>query len=225
MSSTTPLRVEIALDLETSGLDVYGEDEIIEIGAHEASSSFEVLVKPSKPICAKVTQLTGITNEMLDEKGIALEEALAQLIQWMTQFEGRDIVLVGHNFINFDMPLLHRCLESIGRGSDFKYVAIIDTLLLMRRSQTHRGSKKLTDLYFEAFPDQEFLQNAHRASADARATLDLYESKWFRDHCPLPHIEMLRNTFQERFKRTSRQAKRKRMRRQSLGSCHKKIKL
>lgn len=78
----------IALDLETTGLSP-ASCEIIEIGAilfealGQEHVTFNVLVKPRKKIPAKITKLTGITNEMVEQDGIEIEDAINQLYEFL----------------------------------------------------------------------------------------------------------------------------------------------
>ena len=59
----------VALDIETTGLDPRG-DAIIEIGAVRFSGArvedeWTTLINPGRPIPGFITQLTGISNEMV----------------------------------------------------------------------------------------------------------------------------------------------------------------
>ena len=60
----------IIIDIETTGLDpIY--DEIIEITALKVNQdkivdTFTTLIKPTKPINPFITELTGITNDMVE---------------------------------------------------------------------------------------------------------------------------------------------------------------
>ena len=59
----------IALDLETTGLDPR-RDAIIEIGAvcfdgEKIIGKWQSLINPQRPVPAMITQLTGITSQMV----------------------------------------------------------------------------------------------------------------------------------------------------------------
>ena len=61
--------VIVAIDIETTGLDPV-RDSIIEIGAvrfkgNRVEAEWETLINPRRTIPVEITQLTGITNEMV----------------------------------------------------------------------------------------------------------------------------------------------------------------
>ena len=66
----------VVIDLETTGLNS-SSDEIIELAAiriinHEIADQLEILVKTEKGVPKVITELTGITEEILEEKGVVL---------------------------------------------------------------------------------------------------------------------------------------------------------
>jgi DNA polymerase III epsilon subunit family exonuclease len=96
----------IVLDLETTGLNPY-RDEIIEFGAIRVNlasdnhTSFRTLVKPNRKVPRKITEITGITQEMVDSEGLELRDALNQFIEFIG-----DLPLVTYN-ADFDMGFLY----------------------------------------------------------------------------------------------------------------------
>lgn len=99
------------IDIETTGLQE--TDSIIEIGAviisdGEQQQSYSTLVKCQTPVPDVVTNLTGITADMLDADGIPLKEALSQ---FLTLIGSRNIV--GFS-IDFDMSFLQRACRENG---------------------------------------------------------------------------------------------------------------
>ncbi|NPV86902.1 MAG: DEAD/DEAH box helicase family protein [Anaerolineae bacterium] len=95
----------VALDIETTGLNPQ-MDEIIEIGAvrfngNRVEDKWHTLVSPKKPIPPFITQLTGITNEMVHNA-----TPLSDALQTIADFVG-DSPIVGHN-IAFDLSFLQR---------------------------------------------------------------------------------------------------------------------
>lgn len=152
----------VVLDLETTGLDP-AWNEIIEIGAIRVRDldivdTFSQLVKPSEPIDDFITELTGITNEM-----VADAPSIDRVLPGFLEFVGDDIV-VGHN-VNFDINFLYdNCVQIFNRGFTNDYV---DTMRLSRRLFPEERHHRLSDL------EKRFnLHNeaAHRALSDVMLT-------------------------------------------------------
>ena len=62
-----------AFDTETTGFNAGGKDQMIEIGAvkmkdGEVIERFDELIDPKRPLPSKITELTCITDEMLEEE-------------------------------------------------------------------------------------------------------------------------------------------------------------
>jgi DNA polymerase-3 subunit epsilon/ATP-dependent DNA helicase DinG len=94
----------VALDLETTGLDPHS-DRIIEIGAVKFSGSriedeWSTLINPGKPIPREITQLTGISNDMVSNA-----PPIQAVLQELEDFVGEAHIL-GQN-IGFDLAFLH----------------------------------------------------------------------------------------------------------------------
>src|SRR3569832_620914 len=97
----------IVFDLETTGFYPYNGDEIISFGAVLVKGdeifedvSFYSLVNPKRRIPMHITQLTGITNEMVEGA-----TDLLQLLHDLMEFVGRRILIAhgsGHDkqFLN-----------------------------------------------------------------------------------------------------------------------------
>jgi DNA polymerase-3 subunit epsilon/ATP-dependent DNA helicase DinG len=95
----------VALDIETTGLDPHS-DAIIEIGAVRFSGSrvegeWTTLVNPGRPISNFITQLTGITNEMV-RNAPPLKAVLHELVDFVG-----DAPVLGHN-VRFDLSFLQQ---------------------------------------------------------------------------------------------------------------------
>ncbi len=95
----------IAVDTETTGLNL-DEDVIIEIGAvkfngHRVEDTWSTLINPRRAISGFITQLTGISNNMVRNAPV-LPDVIGEFIA----FAGDDPV-VGHN-ISFDLDFLRR---------------------------------------------------------------------------------------------------------------------
>ena len=147
-------------DLETTGLNV-STDEIIEIAAIKIvngafSEQFSTFVRPTRSIDQKVEELTGIKNE-----DVALAPLLADVIPDFYKFS-KDCILVGHNIIGFDIPLLNANAAKV--KYEFNNDAV-DTLQ-MARNLLGGTKNKLSDVCAKLGVP---LIDAHRAINDVTA--------------------------------------------------------
>lgn len=165
-SILTELSDYVVIDLETTGLDPKF-DEIIELGAVKIQDgqiidTFEQLIKPSFEIDEFITELTGISNDML-----ATAPCISEILPRFLDFVG-DSVVIGHN-VNFDINFIYdSCLSLLQRefGNDF-----LDTMRLARRLLPDLKHHRLKDLkkYYAINVEKE-----HRGLADCLATFELY---------------------------------------------------
>jgi len=154
----------IAIDVETTGISPEKE-RIIEIGAFrpETGEIFRTLINPGRPLPAKITELTGITDEMLVD---APEETEA--VEKLLEFMAGDTILLGHN-ISFDHSFLVQAIRRCGLPEpDFQG---IDTLKLARVLCPELPNKKLETVVAHFGLTNE---RAHRAFEDARVTVEVY---------------------------------------------------
>ena len=126
------LKSYLAFDVETTGLSPES-DEIIEIGAlkvydGKVCDRFITFVKPSEPVSERITEITGITNEMLQDA--APKE---KVIPAFLDFCG-DEVLIGHN-LPFDYGFVRNQAKLFGLSFEKQG---IDTLKIAR--SVHKGS-------------------------------------------------------------------------------------
>ena len=154
----------IAIDVETTGISPEKE-RIIEIGAFrpETGEIFRTLIHPGKPLPERITELTGITDEML--AGAPKE---AEAVKAWLEFMGEDTILLGHN-IGFDHSFLVQAIRRCGLPEPQFYG--IDTLKLSRVLCPELPNKKLETMveYFGLTNER-----AHRAFEDAKVTVELY---------------------------------------------------
>lgn len=150
------------IDIETTGLD-YSYDEIIEISAIKVvdgnfTDTFSQLIKPSEPVSDFITQLTGITNEMLSDK-----PSIQDVLPGFIDFVGKSL-LVGYN-VNFDINFLYDAVKShlhIEFNNDF-----VDVLRIARRIHPELPGRKLKDMI--SFYQLDDI-GSHRAEADSIQT-------------------------------------------------------
>ena len=157
----------VCFDLETTGLSPE-RDSIIEIGAlrvreGRAEERFSCLVNPGRPLSARITQLTGISDAMLEE-GADPEKAVAAFLDFC-----REDVIVGHN-LSFDYRFMKTAAVSYGRRFE---KSGIDTLRIAKTVLPDLSSRSLGTLceHYGIVNDA-----AHRAYSDALATARLYQT-------------------------------------------------
>lgn len=118
----------VVFDFETTGFNAGGADSIIEIGAvkmknGEILEKYDELIKPPHPLKQSITDVTNITNEMLEDKDTE-ENAIKRFIDWF-----QDFPMVAHN-AKFDVSFLEMAYQKYHLG-EFKNT-VIDTLELSR---------------------------------------------------------------------------------------------
>ena len=161
----------MVLDLETTGLNPR-TDKIIEIGAllvedGEILDTFSTFVSPGRRLLSQTTEITGITDEMLEHAPV-----FADIAEKLLAFLGEH-VLLGHSIIS-DYAFLKKALvNEQPKGFAFERNGL-DTLKIARRFLPAEQKKALSALtaYFQ-IPHEP-----HRALADAQATFLLYEKLW-----------------------------------------------
>ena len=148
----------ICFDIETTGLSA-ARDKITEIGAVKVENgvitdTFSTFANPEMPIPQKITQLTGITDDMVKDAPSQTEAVGAFL-----EFAG-DNVLVAHN-APFDTSFIAKACEDMGR--EYNYTSI-DTVAISRAILKDIKNCKLDTV-------AKFLRlgdfNHHRATDDA----------------------------------------------------------
>lgn len=155
----------IALDFETTGTSA-GSDRIIEYGAvklqnGEITERFSRFVDPQRPIPPFISELTGITEEMMVD-AISEKQALEEFLA----FCGEARVIIAHN-APFDHSFLQASLARCGVQEEF---TALDTVSLSRALLPDLKNHKL-DTVAKACGVSSF--NHHRAADDAEALVSI----------------------------------------------------
>lgn len=163
----------VFLDFETTGLNPQ-QDRITQIAAikikninfpflhFELTEKFETLVNPKRYISEFITNLTGITNEMVKDKP-SESEAIMDLIDFIG-----DSTIVAQN-ATFDLGFLHYAAVRAGmKPKSYNFYCTRAMTSILFPNISHKLGD-IVDLF-----DIE-LENAHNAMSDATATQQLFE--------------------------------------------------
>ena len=157
--------VYVVFDLETTGLHASEGDSIIEIGAVKMQNGkiierFDEFINPGHLISEEIIKITGITNEMLEDKPDE-KTVLERFMNWVG-----DLPMVAHN-VKFDMSFIKMAYlkYDLGRFNN----TIIDTLGLSRYLESNERYHNLATLVIRYnIPWDE--DKHHRANYDAEGT-------------------------------------------------------
>lgn len=158
----------VSLDLETTGLRAQ-RDQITEIGAVRVQDGkivdeFSQLINPGVVITPKITQITGITNDMVEDQP-NIEDVIGDFIEFID-----DNIIVGHN-VRFDIGFLteaeHRTFDIV---QHFNRPAI-DTMMIDKQLFPAERHRLLDLIRRYGIADTE----EHRALSDATQTYQCLE--------------------------------------------------
>ena len=148
----------VCFDLETTGLRA-SEEEITEIAATkirggEIIGEFQTYVNPHKPIPANITELTGITDEMVADAP-ELSEAIPAFFAF-----AEDLPLVAHN-AGFDTGFLKAACDRLGLTYGYTSIDTVEmSRILFPEMKKHKLNVLAKELKVGPFEH-------HRASEDA----------------------------------------------------------
>ncbi|MGN9164070.1 PolC-type DNA polymerase III [Tissierellaceae bacterium HCP3S3_D8] len=183
----------VVFDIETTGLSAIN-DAITEIGAvklvdGEVTDTYSQLINPGRPIPEFITNLTGITDEMVSDK-----PDISQVIGSFGEFI-RGSVLVAHN-ATFDVGFIRENMKRYSMNLDNP---VLDTLELTRAVFPDLKNHKLDNIAKHLGVS---LENHHRAVDDAEATKDIFikilsllDEKGIRDFSEINNLNNSGNIF------------------------------
>ena len=150
----------VVFDIETTGLS-HLKNNITEIGAVRVESGkivdvFNELVNPEQEISQEITEITGITNEMVADKPL-ISEIMPKFLEF-----SKNAVFVAHN-AEFDISFIKTNCKRLNLEFNPTF---IDTMGFARAILPHLKNHKLNTLCKELGVN---LLNHHRASFDAEA--------------------------------------------------------
>ena len=177
----------VVFDLETTGLSCR-YNRIMEFGGVRIEHGTEVarldiLINPETLIPAKISKLTHITQDMVDDKP-TFHEVKEQILNFI-----KDAILVSHN-ADFDVPFLNESL--IRDGDEPLNNPVIDTLALSRYLFPENRNHRLGTLC-RNFDVKYDANVAHRADYDAYVLNDVWQImlvKLTKDNHKMKHKEL-----------------------------------
>ncbi len=162
---------EIVFDTETTGLDPFQGDRMVEIGCIElvnrfpTGRTFHYYFNPERDMPEQAFKVHGLSIDFLRDKPL-----FADKVEELIAFLGDDAALVAHNAM-FDLGFLNAELERAGRGAVSRE-RIVDTLLLARRK--HPGAANRLDDLCVRYTIDNSRRTKHGALLDAELLAEVY---------------------------------------------------
>ena len=163
----------VAFDIETTGTSgaANGDEEagITEIGAVKVVNGkvvekFDELANPGRKILPRISRITHITNEMIENA-----PNIDEVIKKFADFCGKDI-LVGHNIKSSDLHYIIKAAKKAGIPFENDF---LDTYILAKKFKVEQQWEKLNLGYLASQYGIEH-KEAHRAWSDAEVNVEVY---------------------------------------------------
>ena len=162
---------EIALDVETTGLDPDGGDRVVEIGCVElhqqlpSGKEYQAYVNPERAMSEAARAITGLSDEFLQA-----QPRFAEVAQPFLDFIG-DSRLVIHN-AEFDMKFLNAELARLDLPVIDAQTRVTDTLKIAR--EKFPGQPNSLDALCRRFNIDVSARTKHGALLDAQLLAEVY---------------------------------------------------
>jgi DNA polymerase-3 subunit epsilon len=161
---------EIVFDTETTGLDPYQGDRLVEIGCVEllngfpTGNSFHYYLNPQREVPDAAFQVHGLSTEFLRDKPL-----FADVCEEFLAFVG-DAPLVAHNAM-FDLGFINAELERCKKAL-VQRERLVDTLMLARRR--FPGGQNNLDALCARYAIDTSRRTKHGALLDAELLAEVY---------------------------------------------------
>ncbi|MGE0634183.1 MAG: exonuclease domain-containing protein, partial [Pseudobdellovibrionaceae bacterium] len=161
---TDPNQVYVVVDVETTGGSAQFH-RVTEIGALKVQGGvvvdeFQTLINPGRPIPKHITDITGITNEM-----VADAPKFSEIAERFEEFT-REAIFVAHN-VRFDYSFIQKEFQRLEMPFVRPQICTCSGMRKTYPGLSSYGLKNLTE-HFEISIDQH-----HRALCDAKAATEL----------------------------------------------------
>lgn len=168
-SASQSVRPLIYIDLEGSGVDPV-LDRITSIGMVNSVTGMEYyqLLNPERALSAEVTELTGLTDEILRDKPV-FKDVMADVLAFIG-----DNDLAGFGLWRYDLPLLSEECGRAGKVFEWRNRCIIDSETLFKKKEERTLSAAV-----RFYCGREHV-GAHDALADAVGTRDVLRGQLLR---------------------------------------------
>ena len=157
----------VVFDIETTGFSVT-YDRIIQIAARkvlqgQVIETYETFVNPGMPIPKRITEITSITNEMVEE-ALPIEDILPRFLEFVG-----DAILVAQN-ASFDVGHIYANMDRLNIPR--KEFAVIDTMQLARNFYSNELKTFNLKSLARFFKVQQ--EHHHLADDDTRVTTEIF---------------------------------------------------
>ncbi len=162
---------EIVFDTETTGLDPFQGDRIVEIGCVElvnhvpTGNVYHQYINPERSMSEEVVAVHGLTEEFLSDK-----PTFREIADDFLAFIGSDSTLIAHN-APFDMKFLNAELSWIGKET-LSFERVIDTVVLAKKR--FPGSRVNLNELCKKFHIDNSARTFHGALLDSELLAEVY---------------------------------------------------